>query len=117
MAESIENAINSRADYYYEHIHPSVKYWTRTLFLMFNGKFETFKSRDTLGYDLPTPSSYKIFHRIHFCISMTILCNILLGTISYMTATRPNLRYDYILTMLINMLISLNLYFYIHMYK
>ena len=91
--DPINSESNKKENYFMTNIYPSVLYWTRTLFLMFNGKFETFKNKDTLGYDLPSPSNYKIFHRIHFCISMTFLCNILLGTVSYMTATRPNLRY------------------------
>lgn len=75
-----------------ERVFSTVKLWARTLFLMFNGRFDTFKNEQTLGYKLPSPAYYTTYHQIHVFISLILLCNVLVGTISYMTATRPLFR-------------------------
>ena len=65
-----------------------IKFWTRIIHLLFNGRFDTFQSSENLGFELPSPSYYIWLHRVHVLISCAIMGNIILGIGSYTASTQ-----------------------------
>lgn len=92
MAEQ-NSATIQESNHFMINSYSTLKYWSRILFLMLNEKFNTFKNRELFGDNLSSSNEFAVFSRLHNLISLIILLNILLGTLSYLLSTQPMYRY------------------------